>query len=233
MEWVNLRVNAFRRIMRIVVKVLLIALVVLVALPLLARWATVLAFQQDHYAWQSVEPHRVAIIFGARAYTLDRPSAMLADRVATGVDLYKAGKVQVLLMTGDHSRPDYNEPETMRRYALQLGAPDEAIVLDYAGRRTYDSCYRARQIFQIDQAILVSQNFHLDRALLTCDALGVKAVGVAADYQRPQGYSRSSITASTLREFPATFVALIDLVLRPLPILGNPLPIFPEDRTEY
>ncbi len=154
---------------------------------------------------------------------------MLADRVATAVDLYKAGKAQVLLMTGDNSTPDYNEPETMKRYAMRLGVPAEAIVLDYAGRRTYDSCYRAAHIFQLQSAILVTQEFHMDRALLTCNALGVSAVAVTADYQRPWGYSRASITYSTLREVPATAVAMIDLVVRPLPILGDPLPIFPED----
>lgn len=213
-------------------KAILIGLALVVVVPLVVRGVTALHYQGDRYTWQTVPPRRVAIVFGARVYSPDRLSAMLADRVATGVDLYKAGKVKVLLMTGDNSTVDYNEPEAMRRHAISLGVPDSAIVLDYAGRRTYDSCYRARSIFQLDEAILVSQDFHLDRALLLCDALGIKSVGVSADYQRPQGYSRGSITYSSLREIPATSVALLDLALRPLPILGDPLPIFPEDRTE-
>jgi len=222
----------FRRILGALSKIILIVAAALIILPLLSRLATTLIFQRDHYTAQTVAPRRVAMVFGARIYTLDRPSAMLADRVATGVDLYKAGKVEILLMTGDNSMADYNEPEAMRRYAVRLGVPNEAIVLDYAGRRTYDSCYRAKHIFQLDEAIVVSQAFHLDRILLTCDALGVKALGVAADYQRPNGYSRASMTYSTAREFPATLVAMIDLIARPLPILGDPLPIFPEDRLE-
>jgi SanA protein len=105
------------------------------------------------------------------------------------------------------------------------GVPVEAIVLDYAGRRTYDSCYRAKEIFKVDSAILVTQNFHLDRALMLCSALGVDAVGIAADYQRPWGYSRVSLNWSRMREVPATLAAALDIIRRPKPILGEPLPI--------
>jgi SanA protein len=167
----------------------------------------------------------VAIIFGARIYPNGRLSAMLADRVRTGADLYHAGKVEVLLLTGDNSQVEYNEPEAMRRYALRLGVPDAAIVLDYAGFRTYDSCYRARDIFQVQDAILVTQAFHLPRALLICDSLGLDVVGVAVDVQRPQGYSLRSLVFSETREIPATALAVLDLLRRPEPVLGDPLPI--------
>ena len=152
---------------------------------------------------------------------------MLADRVAMGAELYRAGKVQALLMTGDNSEIYYNEPEAMRQYALSLGVPDEAIVLDYAGFRTYDSCYRARDIFQVRSAILVTQDFHLDRALLVCNQLGIESVGVAADVMRPTGYARGSLLSSQLREFPATALSVFDLLLVEQPTyLGEPLPIF-------
>ena len=128
-------------------------------------------------------------------------------------------------MTGDNSTLDYNEPGAMKRFAMGLGVPADAIQLDYAGRRTYDSCYRARHIFQLDQAVLVTQAFHLDRALVLCNALGVDAVGVAADYQRPQGYRPASLHYSELREVPAALAALLDLVRRPTPILGEPIPL--------
>jgi SanA protein len=156
------------------------------------------------------------------------PSAMLADRVKMGVELYQAGKVKALLLTGDNHVETYNEPEAMHQYALRLGVPDSALVLDYAGFRTYDSCYRARDIFKVDQAILVTQAFHLDRALLTCGGLGIEVAGVAADVMRPEGYSRRSLLTSEVREFPSTAVALIDLILGSQPtFLGDPLPIFP------
>lgn len=176
---------------------------------------------------------RVALIFGARVYGSGRPSAMLADRISAGVDLYQAGKVDVLLMSGDNSTADYNEPAAMRAYAVSLGMPADAVVLDYAGRRTYDSCYRARHIFGVTDAVLVTQNFHLPRALLTCSALGIDAVGVRADDQRPTGYSQRSLAYSRTREIPATAVALLDILRRQEPpIMGEPLPIFPADAVE-
>jgi SanA protein len=179
------------------------------------------------YAFDAVPARPVAIIFGAQVYNSGRLSAMLADRVTVGARLYNAGKVRALLLTGDNSVEDYNEPEAMRQYALELGVPDAAIVLDYAGFRTYDSCYRARDIFQVDQAILVTQEFHLDRALLTCNQLGIDSVGVAADFVRPTGYAARSLFQSQLREFPATAMSIFDLLRDEKPTyLGDPIPIF-------
>lgn len=210
------------------VKVALLALLLLIALPLAARGAVALWAARYIYALEEAPARRVAIAFGARVHSSGRPSAMLADRVAAAVDLYRAGKVEAILMTGDNSTPDYNEPAAMREYALALGVPEEAIVLDYGGRRTYDSCYRARHIFLVREAVIVTQRFHLPRALLTCRSLGIDAVGVAADYQRPYGYSSASLTYSLIREVPATLVALLDVLRRPLPpVMGKPLPIFP------
>ncbi len=209
---------------------LLTMLVLLVILTMAARALVDLRFRGSTYTLETVPRKRVAIIFGALVYSSGWPSAMLADRVATGVDLYRTGKVDVLLMTGDNSRIEYNEPGAMREYALYLGGvPDEAIVLDYGGRRTYDSCYRARTIFQVKEAILVTQGFHLSRALMTCQALGIESVGVAADYQRPWGYLPRSYAYSRMREIPATAQAIVDMLYRPKPpILGEPLPIFPD-----
>ncbi|RME91220.1 MAG: hypothetical protein D6770_00795, partial [Anaerolineae bacterium] len=113
----------------------------------------------------------------------------------------------------------------MRQYALSLGVPDEAIVLDYAGRRTYDTCYRARAIFGVDKAILVTQKFHLPRALYLCAHLGVDAIGVTADRQY---YRKLSRLFWNTRELLATLTALVDVhITRPLPVLGEPEPIFP------
>jgi vancomycin permeability regulator SanA len=167
---------------------------------------------------------RVAIVFGAGLYRDGSPTPVLRDRVATAVDLYKLGKVEKLLMSGNVSR-GHNEPRAMRAYALGLGIPDQDIILDEVGLRTYDTCYRARDIFAIDSSILVTQAFHLPRAIYTCNLLGVSATGVPADLRQ---YRQVSQTFWNLRETVATAVALWEIHLsQPQPILGNPEPIFP------
>jgi SanA protein len=173
------------------------------------------------YTVETAPRRRVAIVFGAGITGDGRPLPALADRVWTAAQLYKAGKVDVLLMSGDNRFVEYNEPAAMRRYALEQGVPDEDIVLDYAGRRTYDTCYRASYIFGVEDAVLVTQWFHLDRALYTCNRLGIDAVGVAAD--RREYYA---IRFWWWRELAATTAAWLDLnLLHPLPVLGEREPI--------
>jgi SanA protein len=160
----------------------------------------------------------VAIVFGAGLYRDGTPMPVLADRVSTAVDLYKAGKVGKLLLTGDNRFPEHNEPEAMRRLALSLGVPEADLVNDYAGQRTYDSCYRAGFVFQVKRAILVSQDFHLPRAIYLCDQLGIESVGVAADRR---AYRTSSIFQWTLREWPACAFAILETqITHPQPVLG-------------
>ena len=169
----------------------------------------------------------VAIVFGAGLWRDGTPTPVLRDRVATAVDLYSAGKVSKLLMSGDNRVVEYNEPEAMKEYAIELGVPEEDIVLDYAGWRTYDTCYRARDIFDINNAILVTQGFHLPRAIYTCNNLGVSANGVPADRRV---YRRGSRIYWNLREVFATHAALWEVhVTHPLPLLGKPEPIFPRE----
>ena len=165
----------------------------------------------------------VAIVFGAGLTRDGAPMPVLADRVATAVELYKAGKVRKLLLTGDNRFPEYNEPEAMRQYALSLGVPEADLVSDYAGRRTYDSCYRARFIFQVRKAILVSQEFHLPRAVYLCDQLGIESVGVAADRR---AYRTSSLIQWNLREWPACIFAVLETqITHPQPVLGPVEPL--------
>jgi len=177
------------------------------------------------YSVDNVPADRVAIVFGAGIRRDGAPTAVLRDRVETAVRLYRAGKVEKLLMSGDNRFVDYNEPESMRQHARSLGVPDEAIVLDYAGRRTYDTCYRAKTIFGVESAILVTQRFHLSRALFTCNALGLKAVGVEANNYY---YLKRSRLYWNIREQFATITAFWDVYFKkPLPVLGEPEPIFP------
>ncbi|MHB0987332.1 MAG: SanA/YdcF family protein [Bellilinea sp.] len=172
----------------------------------------------------------VAIVFGAGLNRDGRPSPVLRDRVSTAVELYFAGKVQKLLMSGDNSYMDYNEPGAMQSYALELGVPEKDIILDYAGRRTYDTCYRALHIFGVTDALVVTQAYHLPRVLLTCQGLGLNASGVVADQQE---YHPIAMQRWRIREVPATLVALWDVyITRPLPVLGKPEPIFSNSKTD-
>jgi SanA protein len=201
--------------------ILVIAALLLIGLPNLAARS----FANPRlYAPDDAPSAPVAIVFGAGLTRTGTPSAILRDRVETAAALYHAGKVEKLLMSGDNRFVDYNEPGAMREYALGLGVADEDIVLDFAGRRTYDTCYRARFIFGIDEALVVTQSFHITRAVYTCGHLGVKASGVPSDVRR---YGRRSLSYWSLREMPATAVAVWEVwVARPLPVLGKPEPIF-------
>lgn len=182
------------------------------------------------YAWNRIYQadnapvERVAIVFGAGLKRDGTPTAILRDRVETGVSLYLNGKVEKLLMSGDNSVENHNEPEAMRQYALSLGVPTEDIVLDYAGRRTYDTCFRAKAIFGVESALLVTQKFHLPRALFLCNTLGLNASGVEANNHN---YWRGSLLIWNIREQLATTAAFLDIyVEKPSPILGVPEPIF-------
>ena len=189
--------------------------------PFALRWWVDRRYKKLIYSIEMVPSRKVAIVYGAGITIDGRPMAALADRVWTAAELYKAGKVQKLLMSGDNRYIEYNEPEAMRQYALAQGVPDEDIVLDYAGRRTYDTCYRAGHIFGVEEAILVTQWFHLDRALYICDKLGIDAVGVAADRRDYQ-----SARYWWVREVAAVSRAWLDLnLLHPTPVLGEKLPI--------
>jgi vancomycin permeability regulator SanA len=173
-------------------------------------------YQQDDAPAQGI-----AIVFGAGLRRDGTPTAILRDRVQTAVSLYQSGKVEKLLMSGDGQMPFYNEPEAMRQFALSLGVPAEAIVVDAAGSRTYDTCYRARAIFGVKNALLVTQKFHLPRALFLCNALGLDASGVEANNR---AFRRWALLIWNIREQFATVGAFLDiLVHNPTPAVGEPL----------
>ncbi len=213
----------FARLLRIALLLAIVSAAFLVGLRAWTDWHA----QPRTFTLEDVPARPVALVFGAGVWPDGRLSAVLEDRVYTAVELYRQGKVSKLLFSGDNRYVEYNEPGYMREYALELGVPDEDIVLDYAGRRTYDSCYRALHIFGVDRAILISQAYHLDRALFTANALGIDAVGVPAD-RRDYLYIRNY----WWRELAATALAWWEVtVSHPEPVLGEPLPIFPTSPT--
>ena len=130
------------------------------------------------FAEQDVPPAPVGLVLGARVYPDGAPSAFLEARLELARRLFVAGKVKVLLVSGDHMNWDYDEPEAMRTWLVGHGVPHSKIVLDYAGFDTYDSCARAVRIFGVRRAIVVTQTYHLPRAVTLCRRLGLEADGV-------------------------------------------------------
>ena len=166
----------------------------------------------------AVPARSVAIVFGAGVREDGGLTPMLADRMETAIALYRAGKVRKLLVSGDNRFVDYDEPTAMYNYAVARGVPAADVVRDFAGRRTYDTCYRAGAIFGVQDALLVTQRFHLPRALFTCRGLGIAALGVSAD--RRVYWSN---TYYRFRDAFATLRAWWDVkIARPLPVLGPP-----------
>ncbi len=182
------------------------------------------------YASPAVAPKAyTALILGAKILPGGFLSHMLEDRVLTGLDLYRQGKVKKLLLSGDHGRKDYDEVNAMRAYLLKRGVPAADIFLDHAGFNTYNSMYRARDIFQVRDVIVVTQRFHVARAVYLARALGLNAVGVVADQRT---YAQKSRLKSAMRETLARVKAVLDVhILRRRPTyLGDVIPITGDGR---
>jgi vancomycin permeability regulator SanA len=186
----------------------LVLLVVLVIGGSAPRWILKWRYGPSILAVDQAPPREIAIVFGAGLRRDGTPTTVLADRVETAVELFHSGKVRRLLMTGS-ARDGYDEPAAMAAHARSLGVPLEAIVLDAGGVRTYESCARAQRD-GVRSALLVSQTFHLPRALALCDSMGIDAAGVAADRST---YGARASRIWSLREYPASFVALIETLL--------------------
>ena len=161
------------------------------------------------------------LVLGCGVYADGSPTPMLRDRLTRGVELYQAGWGDRLLLSGDNRSVYYNELATMYQVSRDLGAPGEAIVLDYAGLSTYDSLYRARDIFGVERLVIVTQDYHLSRALYLARALGLEAWGVAADGQNYPGQ-----TMRDVREILARDKDFLWAILQPeAAILGDPEPL--------
>lgn len=158
----------------------------------------------------------VGVVFGAGLWQ-GRPSPYLAHRLNAAARLYAAGKVRVLLVTGDNSRTSYDEPGAMRAYLTRHGVPGDRIVVDDAGFDTWDSCSRARRIFGVDRAVLVSQGFHIRRALALCEAAGIDAYGVGVDEKHDLTW-----LAGGAREVLAAGKAALDVAVKPDPRFLGP-----------
>ncbi|MFF1479611.1 vancomycin high temperature exclusion protein [Streptomyces sp. NPDC058301] len=158
----------------------------------------------------------VAVVFGAGLWD-GEPSPYLAHRLDAAVELYRAGKVRAVLVTGDNGRAEYDEPDAMRAYLVKHGVPDRRVVSDFAGFDTWDSCVRARKIFGVERAVLVSQGFHIRRAVALCEAAGVDSYGVAVDAVHDTTWYYGST-----REVFAAGKAVLDAAFKPDPRFLGP-----------
>jgi SanA protein len=197
----------------------LAGMLVILSIP---RLATGIQYVPQIYSAEAAPARPVALVFGAGLFVNDTPSYILKDRVVTAARLYREGKVQQMILSGDARDPTGDEVQAMRALALENGVPEGALLLDEAGYRTYDSCARAVQVFHAGQAILVSQSFYLDRALYLCNHLGLESVGVTSDLSP---HSLPSLALWNLREIPASWLAWWEITVAPpagptLPGLG-------------
>lgn len=172
---------------------------------------------------------QAAIVLGALVNPDGSMSAMLADRVQRGAELYKAGKVDKIIVSGDHGTWEYDEPNNMRKALQSAGVPAADIFTDHAGFDTWHSMRRAREVFGVESAIVVTQGFHMTRALFLADHAGLKASGVTSDIQ-PYG---SQQQASEVREFPARVKAFGSVFLGQEVLLGPAVPITGDGRSSW
>ena len=160
------------------------------------------------------------IILGAGIWG-DKPSPMLEDRLLEGINLYNNNVSNKIIMSGDHGREEYDEVNIMKNYAIEKGIPSENIFMDHAGFSTYESIYRAKEIFEAKKVVIVTQKYHLYRALYIANQLGLEAYGVGSD---PRQYVGA--TYRELREILARDKDFIKCIFKPEPTyLGETIPV--------
>ncbi len=161
------------------------------------------------------------LVLGCGVHEDGTPTHMLEDRLKRGIELYKAGIAPKLLMSGDHGREDYNEVATMKAYAMEAGVPSEDIFMDHAGFSTYESLVRAKEIFQADTLVVVTQTYHLHRALYIAERFDIDAYGVDADLRPYAGQLMRDA-----REIAARVKDVLTCVFKPAPTyLGDSIPV--------
>ena len=206
-----------------IITVLISAAVLLLAVIFVPNFIVVSKAKNDIISLEEAESLAdtyCAVILGAGVRN-GKPTPMLKDRLLTGIELYKSGAVKKLIMSGDHGSEDYDEVIIMKSFAVDNGVPDEDIFMDHAGFSTYETVYRAKEIFEADNIIIVSQEYHLYRALYIAEKLDVKAVGVSADLRTYRGQKMRD-----LREILARDKDFFNCIIKPEPTyLGEKIPV--------
>ena len=177
-----------------------------------------------------IEKADCILVLGALVYDESRLSPILKDRVETAVRLYEAGKANRLLLSGDHGQKDYDEVNAMMHYAVSRGVPREDIFLDHAGFSTYESLYRARDVFCVESVIIVTQQFHLSRSVYIARGLGLDAHGVSADLRRYADEQKNNTRESFARLKDFFYV---NIFLPKPKYLGDAIPIYGESHLTH
>jgi SanA protein len=178
---------------------------------------------------QDVPDMQAALILGAKVYKNGNLSKMMQDRADAGIKLYQLCKVKKLLISGDHSKSHYDETNTIRNYMLKKGIPIQDVFMDHAGFDTQSSLYRAKQVFKAKSLIIVTQDFHLPRALYFANLYHIPSKGLLCTSTQ---YGDISLTLCKLREYPARVKALMEGVLHFRPhFIGNPYPLTGDGRS--
>lgn len=169
----------------------------------------------------NLEDTSCILVLGCQVKANGKPSDMLSDRLRRGIELYEKGAAPKIIMSGDHGRKGYDEVNTMKQVAIDAGVPSDDIFMDHAGFSTYESLYRAKEIFKADKIIIVTQEYHLYRALYIAKELGIEAYGVNADYHTYVGQANREV-----REILARCKDFVKVIFKPKPTyLGKPIPV--------
>lgn len=164
------------------------------------------------------------LVLGARVWDSGKPSGILEDRLITGIAVFESGASDRLLMSGDHGQADYDEVNAMKTYAMDAGIPSGSVFMDHAGFSTYESLYRARDIFAVKTVVIVTQRYHLYRALYIAERMGLTAYGVAADLREYSGmpwFEAREILARCKDFFYTVFMPLPTYLGAEIPITGS------------
>ncbi len=221
MHVVNEVINKFKK----TISLLLLLLLIFAQIPILIN-AYIYEFSSKYFLTveeASKENFDCVLVLGAGVWG-DSPSPMLEERLNRGIEVYKTGCTDRILMSGDHGRTDYDEVNVMKEFAVGKNAVSEEVFMDHAGFSTYESMYRAKEIFQVKKVVIVTQKYHLYRAVHNARKLGLDAYGVAADGQ--YHYSLPVRTFNNARESIARCKDFIWCIFKPEPTyLGEVIPI--------
>ncbi|MGW8438341.1 SanA/YdcF family protein [Nocardiopsis sp. NPDC055551] len=199
---------------------LLLAAVAVIVLGCVPFVWQLFATSEHRYGVEEVPERPVALVLGAGVRPDGMPSHLLAQRLELAVELYEADRIEAVLVSGDNGVDHYSETDTMRDYLIEAGVPADRIAGDHAGFATWDSCVRATEVFGVEEAVVLTQDFHVPRAVGLCRAAGIDAVGVG---DNSFGERATATVYGWVREVPAAVAALGTVLLRPDPtFLGEP-----------